>query len=96
MNATARISRETAETAHFNLGNVGDACARDEYAFAVGFAGTVHGLLYNTEARVALENLRDVLVDRIRLGEEKVPTGAIEAAYGAAYRALGYVMEEAV
>ncbi|MDN5892873.1 MAG: hypothetical protein L0H93_02505 [Nocardioides sp.] len=91
---TATVTREVAETADLSLRNVAAAASRDEYAFAVGFAGTAHGLAYGTEAQAALERLRDVLVDRMRLGADSVPLAAIEGVYDTAKMALAYVTDE--
>lgn len=94
MNATV-LAHEPVETAARNLQNVADAAGRGEWAFAVGFAGTAHGLLHGTDAQEPLERLRDLLVDRIRMGEGTVPTGALEDAHIAARRAVGTLLNEA-
>lgn len=90
----ATIDKVTTTTVIRTLRNVPFAASREEWAFALGFAGTVHGLLYATEAREPLQRLRDVLVDRLRMGEDVVPDAAVESAYAAVWNAVERVLPE--
>lgn len=89
-----KVDEESVEIALRDLRNATQAVVADEYAYAIGFAGTAHGLLYATEARPRLEALRDALIDRDRRGPTHTPDEALEAALAAAHAAVSHVLDE--